>query len=151
MLHLRRTCRLRDYCRQCPTPSPSWGCCKSPGSSARPRILMGAGILGLGGWPMGLGRRPLGTAAAATRTLGCARNRYSLASRALALAADPLSALGRIRSLRTRTMNIETRKHRHKQQSATIDVPAIMLAAVNRCVRQAGNAKPSSSARAGRR
>jgi hypothetical protein len=49
---------------------------------------MGAGILGLGGWPMGLGRRPLGTTASGTRRLGCARNRYSFASRALALAAD---------------------------------------------------------------
>jgi len=51
---------------------------------------MGAGILGLGGWPMGLGRRPLGAAAEATRCLGCARNRYSFASRALALAAHSL-------------------------------------------------------------
>lgn len=94
VLHLRRTCRLRDYRRQCPTPSPSWGCCKSRGSRARPRIRLGAGTLGLGGWPMGLGRRPLGTATAATRRLGCASNRYSFASRALALAADSrLSAL----------------------------------------------------------
>jgi len=111
---------------------------------------MGAGILGLGGWPMGLGRRPLGAAAEATRCLGCARNRYSFASRALALAAHSLlSAIAESDRCRS-DHDIETRKHRHKQQSATIELAASMQARL-RSMRSAGRNDKASSAPAGRR